>query len=423
MKKLTIFTIGIASLLLLLTGCGNQEKSDPTVMTILLDEQPAEGDALIEALDIWSEETGNSYETLIIPYDDQLTMFRSMVQNNDAPDLIATTRLTRLYPEEFIDLSQYLDTDIFEQDILKVIGQNYTLEEVLLLPLQYTVSNFYYNKDAFEAAGIEEPTLDNPWTLDELYENAAKLQESNAVQYGFAVDYSRARYDNFMYSNGGSHVERLGDSYRVTANSQQNIATLQQFIDMNNEGVLPRVIWTGGSNDNPADFFANAMAGILLSGSWQHATFSNNITDFEWGVMPAPVGTDGASTILGGSGLAIPSIAKNSELAIEFLKWFYEDVDNHLRFLKSDNGLPFLEGVEFVHPDPKVEADFTILKAEVDNVKEAFMIDEESGWRNFLDNEYRDLLRQAVSGELTAEEALNNFAAQLSERAEWQLVE
>lgn len=38
-------------------------------------------------------------------------------------------------------------------------------------------------------------------------------------------------------------------------------------------------------------------------------------------------------------------------------------------------------------------------------------------WRNYLDNEYRDALKQAVNGDMTAEEALNDFAAALAEKS------
>jgi alpha-1,4-digalacturonate transport system substrate-binding protein len=42
-------------------------------------------------------------------------------------------------------------------------------------------------------------------------------------------------------------------------------------------------------------------------------------------------------------------------------------------------------------------------------------------WRNFYDNEYRDALKQAVNGDLTAAKALNDFAALLSKKSGWDL--
>ena len=65
--------------------------------------------------------------------------------------------------------------------------------------------------------------------------------------------------------------------------------------------------------------------GIYFSGSWNYNPFVQDITGFKFGVMPSPVGSASGSAILGGAGLAVPTNAKNKDLAIEFLKWFYTD--------------------------------------------------------------------------------------------------
>jgi alpha-1,4-digalacturonate transport system substrate-binding protein len=42
-------------------------------------------------------------------------------------------------------------------------------------------------------------------------------------------------------------------------------------------------------------------------------------------------------------------------------------------------------------------------------------------WRNFYDNEYRDAMRQAVNGDISAAKALNDFAELLSKKSGWPL--
>ena len=54
-----------------------------------------------------------------------------------------------------------------------------------------------------------------------------------------------------------------------------------------------------------------------------------------------------------------------------------------------------------------------------EQVSERFKVDESSEWRNYYDNEYRDALKQAVNGDLTAEAALNEFGTALAEKAGW----
>lgn len=387
-------------------------------LKVMLSEEPTDGDAFSNTLNKWAEETGNSVEIMVIPYEDQLTKFPLMAKNNDVPDLISTTRLTYLYPEEFLDLSQSIDTSIFEPQALQIINQDYTSDQIRCLPQQFTITNVFYNKDAFEAAGLTAPTVDDRWTMEEVYDAARTLQESGAVKYGMAMDFSRARYDNLMYMNGGSLVEADGDSYKVVVDSEQNVATLQSFIDANNEGIMPKAIWAGGSSDNPGDYFKNGDVGIYFSGSWNYNTFRTEITNFEFAVMPSPVGSVSGSAILGGSGLAVPSAAANQELALSFLDWFYTP-ENFSYYLEMDKGLSSLTEVTYQPADEAAAADYEVLQAEVGQTTDAFVVDEASEWRNYYDNEYRDALKQAVNGDLSAQDALTQFADALAEKAGW----
>ena len=154
---------------------------------------------------------------------------------------------------------------------------------------------------------------------------------------------------------------------------------------------------------------------MYFSGSWNYNAFTTDITGFEWGVMPSPVGSVSGSAILGGSGLAVPENSANKDLALSFIKWFYEE-ENFSYYLDLDKGLSSLTGVTYQPADEKAAADYTVLQAEVGQTTTLFSVDESSMWRNYLDNEYRDALKQAVNGDMTAEEALNDFAAALAEK-------
>lgn len=423
-----------------LAGCGTKEAADKPVKTpaaegktegsetaakggqtikVMLSEEPGKGDSFAASLHSWEAATGNKVDIMVIPYDDQLTKFPAMAKTNDLPDLIATTRLHQLYPDEFVDLGQVVDTSKFESTALKIVGKDYLSEKITGLPYQYTTTNMYYNKDAFKKAGLEVPTVDAPWTWDQVYENAAKLQASGGVKYGFAADVSRARYDILMYANGGSLVEKEGDAFAITVNSQQNIATLEQFVEQNNK-VMPKAIWSGGTTDNPADYFKNGDVGIYLSGSWNYNSFAQDISKFEFGVMPTPKGSVSSAAIIGGAAVAVPANAKNKEAAQAFVKWLYEPA-NYQEFLNNEKGISALTDVGYQPADEKAKADFETMQAEVKSVPDTFMVDESSAWRNYLDNEYRDYLKLAVSGQMTAKDALDHFAKELAEKSEWKI--
>jgi alpha-1,4-digalacturonate transport system substrate-binding protein len=405
----------------LLMAMGQKNTPSGTTLKVLLSEEPSSSDAFVVTLQKWAAETGKTVELIVIPYDDQLTKFPLMARNRDLPDLINTTRLGSLYPDEFLDFTKLIDANIFEPKALEVISKNYILNQIGTLPLQFTITNVYYNADAFAKAGLTAPTVNAPWTIEQLFANGKKLQDTGAVKYGVAMDFSRARYDNRMYMYGGSLTVKDGNSFKVAVNSDQNIAALQEFVNANNNGIMPKAIWAGGSTDNPLDYFKNGDVGIYFSGSWNYNSLLTDIKTFNWGVMPSPTGKAGGSAILGGSGLAVPKNAANKELAIEFIKWLYENPKNFQDYLSIDKGLSSLKTVSYVPPTAKAVADYAVMQAEVANVTRAFNVDEDSNWRQFKDNEYRDYLKQAVNGDLTAASALNSFARELSESSKWPL--
>ena len=400
------------------TQADGSVKTEGRTMKVLNPEEPGAEDALNKAMEAWAAEAGVTLDKMVISHDDQLTKFPSMAKNKDLPDLIQTTRLHQLYPEEFVDMS----TSLFEESALKIVGKDYKSDKISGLPSQFTTTNFYYNKDAFAAAGVEAPTVENPWTWDELYENAAKIQAAGNIKYGFVADVSRARYDILMYANGGSLTVKDGDSFKVAVNSPANVSTLEQFVKANEDGVMPKAIWAGGSTDNPVEYFKNGDVAILLSGSWNYNSMTTDITKFEFGVMPSPKGTVSQAAIIGGSALAIPENAKNKDLAEEFVKWFFEE-GNFKNYLQDDKGLSALKNVVYEPSDEGAAADYKILQEEVSYVTDTFMVDESSAWRTYKDNEYRDYIKRAVSGELSAKDALDSFAKELSESSGWSIAE
>ncbi len=421
MKKVSILALVVLLLGSMVFAAGSKEEAaqGPQALKVMLSEEPSSEDALLNTMKDWAAETGNTLDVMVIPYEDQLTKFPLMARNNDLPDLIATTRLARLYPDEFIDLGEYFDMSIFEPMAVEIIVQDYSSDKKATLPQQFTITNVYYNKDAFDRVGLSAPTVDDPWTFEELEKNAKLLKEKGGVKYGMAMDSSRARYDNLMYANGGSMVEKSGNSFVVAINSPQNIATLEDFVAWNNS-FMPKAIWAGGTTDNPADYFKNGDVGIYFSGTWNYNSFYNQIQGMNWGVMPSPVGPEGPSAILGGSGLGVPVNAKNKDLAVDFLKWFYTK-KNFQTYLNRDKGLSSLVGVTYSPADQQVAEDYKVLQSEVSKVSYAFSVDESSMWRNFYDNEYRDALRQAVNGDISPAKALNDFAELLSKKSGWPL--
>ena len=148
------------------TAASGAASAGGQTLKVMLSEEPGEGDAFATTLNKWADETGNTVDIMVIPYDDQLTKFPLMAKNNDLPDLLSTTRLARLYPDEFEDLGQYIDTSIFEPQALQIISQNYLTDKLSVLPQQFTITNVFYNRTLLRlpASSARRWTTAGPWT-------------------------------------------------------------------------------------------------------------------------------------------------------------------------------------------------------------------------------------------------------------------
>ncbi|MDO5416411.1 MAG: sugar ABC transporter substrate-binding protein [Lachnospiraceae bacterium] len=396
-----------------------EEAKASGTLNVLLSEEPSDSDPLHVALQTWAEETGNTVEELIIPYDDQTTKFAVMDKQGDVPDIVLSTGLHQAHPEFFVEFDgKNFDTSIFKDNALQLLGQAYASTTVTGLPRNATVTCVYYNKDLFEKAGITVPTdPKEAWSWEQAAENVKKVQAETGVKYGMAVDFSRARYDNFMYSFGGSMVTKNGDAYEVNVNSPESVEALNFFIGLNDDGTMPKAIWANASTDNPSDYFQNGDVAMYCSGTWQYEKYKKNISSFEWGIMTSPVGKE-ASAISGGSALCIPKKAADQELAFDFLNWFYDEA-NYQIYANNSKQISTLKNVEYT---PDAEADVEnqkIFSSEYDKCADAYIQDELSGWRNYTEDGYRTNMSRAVAGEMTAQEALDDFAKQLSEASGW----
>ena len=67
------------------------------------------------------------------------------------------------------DKSVYLDS---------IIEQGTVNNKLYALGAMESSVGLYYNKDIIEKAGIEIPSMDDPWTWDEFYEVCEKIKMS-----------------------------------------------------------------------------------------------------------------------------------------------------------------------------------------------------------------------------------------------------
>ncbi len=193
--------------------------------------------------------------------------------------------------------------------------------ETYLLTKDYSPLVLYYNKDHFDAAGLEYPNPD--WTWDDLLAAAQALTTED--RWGFMLPNS---WGDWLWTRGilpilvqnGAHLlSEDGLTAEGVLNSEAAVAAVQWYVDLFQKyGVAPT------SEDVAAyagtDFFANGLASMMWTGRWPLKDW-RAIDGFNFGTMGLPAGPAGEGNTLCWAGLAINAASENKDAAWTFLKY------------------------------------------------------------------------------------------------------
>ena len=174
----------------------------------------------------------------------------------------------------------------------------------------------FYNKEALEQAGLSVPK-----TLDELWEDAAKLSGKNAKgQQVWGLDEPALSGWNllpYIWSNGGSITDK--DCKKATGylNGKETVEAVEHLADL-----YQKHSFTGfNSGDIPmTDGFGTGRYAMLLEGPWKIAEMKGAYPDFQYGTAPMPAGKAGSISVLGGEDIGMFKDG-NKEGAWEFIKF------------------------------------------------------------------------------------------------------
>ncbi|MGV1822699.1 ABC transporter substrate-binding protein [Agrobacterium sp. CG160-95] len=203
-------------------------------------------------------------------------------------------------------------------DVGRINGKLYAV------PQSWSGAVLYYNKDAFDAAGLTYPTKD--WTWEQFLAAAKKLTvdrngDGNPEQWGYYISGRYAQVDGWVYRNGGRYLNAEGTEMTPNPEALHALKFLTDLVLK--EKVAPKPKDLEGVRFQ--DVFPLGMAAMWVDGAWN---ISNNRTvigsKFKWGIAEIPRGPDATDTTV--RNYAWPdllSVAANStkkELAIEFIK-------------------------------------------------------------------------------------------------------
>lgn len=261
-------------------------------------------------------------------YEKQLTLG---IASGELPDLVI---LDGCGMASFIQLGLF--GDISDADINWDEYMEGPMESTMLdgkhygIPFATNCTALFYNKDLFDAAGIDYPDENTTW--DEFHEMAKALTKDGVSGFGNAAtntDEGTFQCLQWLYTAGGSYtdIEDGVDAYKL----------MQEMIE-DGSWIKECVNWTQSDVNN------NFMAGNLAmqqNGPWQIPGIEANAPDLNYGVTVLPkkdADSEQATSILGGENMGV--VNKDDTSGAEAFLKYYDQTDVMVDAMKQYGSYP-----------------------------------------------------------------------------------
>lgn len=281
-------------------------------------------------IDLWNTSHEDKIELTTIPDNQMVTKLATSVQAGDVPDLIS---FDLIFMPDFMkagfltDLTAELSADPNQEKVAKAFKDLATYDGKLYgTGFTPDVSILLYNKDIFAKAGLdpEKP----PKTIGELTAYAKQIKEKVPDAYGYYFSGSCGGCNIFtqapmMWGSGATLLPTSGDAPALDGPGVKEVLTMLK--DLWDAGVIPE----SAEADTGQNFFATfetGTIGMVGSGGFAISALKANHPDMNFGIAPLPGINEGqASSFVGGDVIAIPTGAKNADLAKQFIAWQLTD--------------------------------------------------------------------------------------------------
>ena len=266
----------------------------------------------------FEEETGATVNLQIVPFAELEQTLQARINSGSPPGV---ARVAQWYPyaDSLVDVRTYLGEDYPEQFIE---GQSAAGTDpdgaFLAVPNDITMNGPFINVDAFEAAGVPLPPADEPWTWDQMVDDATAVQQANGMESAIAIDKSGHRVST-VFSEYGTTL--LGEDGQEALDPEAASAALTQLNDLAQSGALLRDFWleSGSRYAGANEQFLAQQVPVYLSGNWQVGQFAENAT-FRWAAVPNAC-AERCGGFPGGKFLIAFSGSENPELGVAFVDW------------------------------------------------------------------------------------------------------
>ena len=350
----------------------------------------------------------------VIPGDSRDEKLNVAESTNTLPDIVyegAFTMSSYYHKGSIVTLDDIVNEDD-KKDIAEGIWENCMVEDkTFIFPFAHMPGTLVYNADMFREAGLEDKIAGEyeiaTWSPDELKEILKKLKEEKKDVYPMSLFAMNNQGDTWnltwlrMFGN-----KFYGDDGHLVVNEESGVRALQYLLDLYNEGLTVPGAESLTSNDCNA-MFQNKQIAVSFTNS---TLFTNLQTDMANGTIEpfdarlANIpGDPNPNSFTYVSGFMAMNTGNENKIAAakDIINYVCHDPE---LVLASKNTLPVRETVT-----KQVSGELPFLPAYTENAKYIYNFSNNIPGYNELRNVLFPELQAALTGQKTAQEALNSY--------------
>ncbi|MCX5201189.1 ABC transporter substrate-binding protein [Streptomyces sp. NBC_00237] len=378
-RRLTAAAVAVAAISVVATACTgsaeNVSKDDPKANTTINFwhgwAQPNEVKAIKENVDRFEKAHPNIKVNVVGNINDDKLNQSLRSGGSNGPDVVSSFTTSNIgkfcSSGAFADLKPFIEKSKLDlEKTFPKVMLDYTQFEGkrCALPLLADAYGLYYNKDAFEKAGIKEA----PKTYSELLTAAKALTKTKGDGYeqlGFMPAFHgyETTSEHYLGSWGPEYFDKDGKSQVAKDPAFADMFTTQKKMvdELGGLKKLEKYRNTFGDEFGAKHPFHTGQVAMQMDGEWRLGMAKDAKTPFKIGVAPMPVPdsqvADYGKGYLSGTVMGIAPQSKKQNAAWELVKFMTTDTKAVVEFSNGIHNVPStFEALK--SPDLKIEPEF-----------------------------------------------------------------
>lgn len=271
-------------------------------------------------------------------------------------------------------------------------------------PKDFDTVALWYNKELFDAAGVDYPTAG--WTWDDFTAAAAALTDPATGQFGVAASqYGQENFYNSIAQAGGEVIS--ADGTESGYGSPEALAGIELWTDLIEAGSSPTAQQM--TDTNPEDFFLSGKVAMFQNGSWAAIAYGDNadIADTV-NVAPLPEGPEGNQSVIHGVGNVANAKSPHLAEAQAFAAFASGEEAAQIQ-AESGTVIPAFNGAQQAWVDALPQYDLQVYIDALDTAVPYPVSKNTSAWTSIES----EVLSQVWSGAVAPAEGLKDLAEQM----------